>query len=691
MKFTIRMKFIVLIIVIVAIANLSVSISTTNLATTVIQSSTRTNMKNQANTAARLIDDVIKQEFSLLNGLAQIPDIGNPDISLTEKTELLTTIRNMDPKKYNAIGYCDSTGQSMVGDSLMDFSNQDLYKNAAKGKRYASEPSESTFQPGAWLMYFSVPVKRDGQFQGAVLSVVEGNALDEITSSIDIGGGYHPMVIDRNTSQIIGMANRTDTSAVTIDEKTALGRVVQTVLMGTSGYTTYMDEETGKEMIISYCPIEDTTTLWSVICVVPAEIYHSGITTIKQTSMGSLAGTLVFSVLFAAILIALILKPLKNVTKSMDDIAGGNADLTKRIPKTTKDEIGHLVTGFNSFTEKMQTIMIDIHTSNKSLTDVGEALDASTSETDTSIQEITRNINDIHHQIEVQSQSVHETAGAVNEIASNIESLEKMISKQADGVSGASSAVEKMIGNINSVNTSMDQMAYSFTELTDSAHDGSLIQEEVNNQIEEIRQQSQTLEDANIAIASIAEQTNLLAMNAAIEAAHAGEAGKGFSVVADEIRKLSETSSEQSRTIGNHLTEIRASIQNVVEACKKSTQAFETMSDKIGLTDQVVKQIKNVMEEQTESSRQINATLHSMNDSTQEVRVASQEMAQGNKAILEEVSILQDATDVMKKTMETMSDNAKKITVVSSSLTDISGKMRHSIQDIGTQLDQFKV
>ena len=131
-----------------------------------------------------------------------------------------------------------------------------------------------------------------------------------------------------------------------------------------------------------------------------------------------------------------------------------------------------------------------------------------------------------------------------------------MIESQSAGVSQASVAVEEMIGNISSVNNSMDKMASSFDTLSYNAQTGFTKQQDVNERIKQIESQSQMLLEANIAIANIAEQTNLLAMNAAIEAAHAGEAGKGFSVVADEIRNLSETSSKQSKTIGQQIGKV---------------------------------------------------------------------------------------------------------------------------------------
>ena len=127
-------------------------------------------------------------------------------------------------------------------------------------------------------------------------------------------------------------------------------------------------------------------------------------------------------------------------------------------------------------------------------------------------------------------------------------------------------------------------------------------------------------------ITQIAEQTNLLAMNAAIEAAHAGEAGKGFSVVADEIRKLAETSAEQSGAIQNLITEVRTAVNEIVLASSKSSETFGVLADRIKGMVGLLSEIRRNMDEQNSGAKNILEMMSVLDGTAREIGSSSDEM-----------------------------------------------------------------
>ncbi|QTQ12239.1 methyl-accepting chemotaxis protein [Treponema parvum] len=467
--------------------------------------------------------------------------------------------------------------------------------------------------------------------------------------------------------------------------------VVKDIQSGNAGtnWISNPDEPGSAKDLLVYSPVEKTTWTFA-FAFSDSQVYTVAGTILYQLILTSVI-TLILMLLILSVVLGVTLKPLQVVEKAIINIASGNADLTKRIEVKSDNEIGSVVKGFNMFTGRLHGIVRDIKQSKDILAEVGNDLQSSAQDTAAAIEQIQQNFGNVYKQIESQSASVEETAGAINEITANIGSLEKMIEVQSSGVSQASAAVEEMIGNIKSVDQVTQRMVAAFGNLLEQASKGADKQQNVNDRIDLIKQQSEMLGEANQAIANIASQTNLLAMNAAIEAAHAGDAGKGFSVVADEIRKLSETSTAQSRTIGEQLENIRDSINTVVVASAESSEAFSSVSGMIRETDELVRQIENAMTEQKEGSSQISDALHSMNDSTIEVKTASAEMSEGNKSILEEIQNLQNSTAAVMSEMNIGKSSTQKIAEAGDALQLISEKIENSISHIGNQIDQFTV
>lgn len=250
--------------------------------------------------------------------------------------------------------------------------------------------------------------------------------------------------------------------------------------------------------------------------------------------------------------------------------------------------------------------------------------------------------------------SLFNSSSAIEQISQTISSFSRQIEEQSSSVIQTSSAIEEMdasIKNVGDITSKKTQSSQQLLSLTDRSQNGMI---EMNRIIDTVNNNIDSVQEIINVIDNIASQTNLLSMNAAIEAAHAGDAGKGFAVVAEEIRKLAESTAENSTLISQTLKRIVDNVREVKVAGSESLNDF--------------KKIKSETENLVDA-------FHAINNATSELNVGSHEIVQATQ-LLSEIS-----NNIKTGSME-IETSAQDIQGSITTIVDASRETEHEIEQI---------
>jgi methyl-accepting chemotaxis protein len=438
-------------------------------------------------------------------------------------------------------------------------------------------------------------------------------------------------------------------------------------------------------------PIGETGVNWSLISTVPIKSVMAAVTAMTTFTFTLALVALVIAAAVTHFVALSIVKPIARVSYTLKDIAEGEGDLTKTIDHNSGDEIGDLAHYFNQTLEKIRNLVIIIKKQTVSLFNIGSELASNMTETAAAVNQITANIGSVKGRVINQSASVTEANSTMEQITVNINKLNEYINAQSSSVAQSSSAIEEMLANIQSVTQTLVKNAGNVKDLSAASEVGRTGLQEVATDIQEIARESEGLLEINAVMENISSQTNLLSMNAAIEAAHAGEAGKGFAVVADEIRKLAESSGQQSKTISTVLKKIKESIDKITKSTDEVLKKFEAIDLEVRTVSDQEENIRNAMEEQNTGSQQILEAIGHLNETTQMVKRGATEMLEGSKEVIQEGKNLEMVTQEITNGMNEMAAGANQINTAVNEVNTISGENKQNIDVLVQEVSKFKV
>lgn len=528
-----------------------------------------------------------------------------------------------------------------------DYSAADYFQKCkTEGKTVISDPVRSADKS---YMYFAIaaPVMKDGKFGGIVCAHMNGQALSEIVSNINIGSG-NAAVLDSEGNTIayadyptVLEAYNTQKEAKSDSKLEDLAAIEADMCKGNSGFASYYYGGVNKFM--AYAPVPNTNG-WSMdVSVVQKEFIQSTYNAILVVIILAVVMLIVASILVIRLANS-ISSPIRKCVGRIESLAEGDLKSpveevqTKDETRTLANATKALVQGINQMISDVDYQLLEMSKGNfrvstnakesyvgdfsallESMTKIRERLNNVLLQINQSADQVASGSDQVSSGAQALSQGATEQASSVEELAATINEISMHVGDNAKNAQQASQIAEQMGGEMQVGNEKMKDMMQAMDQIKSSS--------------QEISKIIKTIED-------IAFQTNILALNAAVEAARAGEAGKGFAVVADEVRNLASKSAEASKNTATLIEDSVLAVENGTSIADETSEAMRAIVDEAKIVTESIEKIAQASLEQSDSLAQVTQGIDQIssvvqtNSATAEESAAASEELSGQSQVL---------------------------------------------------------
>ena len=403
---------------------------------------------------------------------------------------------------------------------------------------------------------------------------------------------------------------------------------------------------------------------------------------------------LIMSCAISLPLCILILNQLRKrfkMTVEQIDALRKEGNLVARLNIGTFDDFGVIMTSMNKLMEFLYQSLTALKSESTSVGDAATDLLSITDNSSTSMNMIVSSFEEMQKQNQEKDNVLESAKDSIYKLNEDASKVSQTMQEQAMAEEQNAEAISQMAENTNHINELIQQARELSNNLSESSEAGSSEVQKTELVINSVYEKSKKMSEVIQVIQQVASQTNLLAMNAAIEAAHAGEAGQGFSVVADEIRKLAESTQSQAKSIKDLIIEITNAIQNGSSNMQDTKKMFYKIQEEITTQTTVVENIAQTMEIQSTGAEEILSTTNKISQNIQSVNNLIQNQANYTEQITAGIKNVVELSGKINGSMNLSLGILKDFSQSIEIINEKAQANQNSVQTINDELGKFEL